>query len=224
MTIQTAGLPSGSGWSPLNRVQDQLQRAVSKGTVKTEDQDALSAAISDISAQLQAGGAGSTAAAATNGQTARPKIDDLISGEISSGKLTADQASELKSVFAQTAQRMHGHRHGPPPPSNDDSGDDGDSAAAPVTQASFVDFIKKLETALTASVDAVSGSNATTAATATTASATRPSSTQSPSDPKQLMLAFLKSLETALGGNNIYGASGTSSNSSAQAVLVNAMA
>jgi hypothetical protein len=215
------------------RMQGQLQKAVNNGTVKADDQDALSSALSDISAQLQANAAGSTGTPAPGGM--KSTIDGLISGEVSSGKLTEDQAGELKSVFAQAAQKMHGHhRHGMGRGGGADSdGDSDDASTDPITGApaaattSFADFLQKLETSLADSINGVAGTSASTdgtSATGSTQSTTAAAATGAASDPRQLMLSFLQKLETAMGGGNTYSPTGASGAANTQAVLVNALA
>ncbi len=92
---------SGSNYqSPLQLLQSELQSEVNSGAVSSTDQSALSSALTDINSSLQGGDAGSSG----NSTNAAPgdiksKIDSLIAGEVSSGKLTADQATELQGVF-----------------------------------------------------------------------------------------------------------------------------
>ena len=86
--------------SPLQRLQDELQSEVSSGAVSSSDQSALSSALTDIDSSLQS----SQASDQTSGTKPSPtdlksKIDDLIQSEVSSGKLTSDQATELQGVF-----------------------------------------------------------------------------------------------------------------------------
>lgn len=119
--------------SPLQRLQDELQSEVSSGAISSSDQDALSSALTDIDSSLQAGQSSS----GTGGTRPSPgdiqsKITDLISSEVSGGKLTSDQAAELQKVFSNTfasgspggpdgagapggvggAPRAGGHHHG----------------------------------------------------------------------------------------------------------------
>ena len=91
---------SSSTLSPLQKLQDQLQAEVNSGAISSSDQSALSSALTDITSTLQNG----TAADQAGGSSAAPgdlksKIDGLIANEVSSGKLTSDQATELKGVF-----------------------------------------------------------------------------------------------------------------------------
>ena len=82
---------SGSNYqSPLQKLQDELQAEVNSGTISSSDQDALSAALTDINSSLQ-GGPAVDPGSATNFSPSdlKSKIDGLIAGEVSSGKLTA---------------------------------------------------------------------------------------------------------------------------------------
>ena len=93
---------SGSNYlSPLQLLQNELQTEVSSGAISSTDQGALSSALNDINSSLQSDSPSSS----TGGSNATPgdlksKIDSLIAGEVSSGKLTSDQATELQGVFA----------------------------------------------------------------------------------------------------------------------------
>src|ERR1700712_2341284 len=106
--------------SPLQKLQSELLSEVNSGAVSTSDQDALSSALTDIDSSLQS----SRASDQANGTRPSPddlksKIDDLINGEVSSGKLTSDQATELQGIFkaafangpggAGGADGAHGH-------------------------------------------------------------------------------------------------------------------
>jgi hypothetical protein len=73
----------------------------------------LSAALTDIDSAMQA----SRASDQTSGTRPSPdqlksKIDDLIAGEVSSGKLTSDRAAELQGIFKAAFANGPG---GPPP-------------------------------------------------------------------------------------------------------------
>eukprot|EP01035_Chromulina_nebulosa_P032205 gene32206-42993_t len=81
-----------------DKLQQELQAEVTSGKISSTDQAALASALTDIDSSLQA-------SRSTDGSSKPPhgdfksKIDDLIAGEVSSGKLTDDQASALKDVF-----------------------------------------------------------------------------------------------------------------------------
>src|SRR5882724_866542 len=76
--------------SPLQRLQDELQSEVSSGAVSSSDQDALSSALTDIDSSLQSSRASDQASGTKpSSGDLKSKIDDLIAGEVSSGKLTS---------------------------------------------------------------------------------------------------------------------------------------
>ena len=89
-----SALSSNTYQSPLQRLQAELQSEVSAGTVSSSDESALSSALTDIDSDIKSGGGSSSS---TQGQPGdiKSKIDDLIQSEVSSGKLTSDQATEL---------------------------------------------------------------------------------------------------------------------------------
>ena len=149
--------------SPLQKLQDELQSEVNSGAVSTSDQDALSSALSDIDTSLQAGRASDQASGTrpVPGDL-KSKIDDLINGEVSSGKLTSDQATELQGVFktafangpgdaggAGGAHHGHGH-HGGAKPTDDASSSDGSSPSTSSTDDILQQFLQSLQDSLSA--------------------------------------------------------------------------
>jgi len=91
---------SGSGYlSPLQQLQAELQSEVNSGAISSSDQGALSSALTDINSSLQAGSAGNSGGTNSPPGDLKIKIDNLIAGEVSSGKLTSAQATELQGVF-----------------------------------------------------------------------------------------------------------------------------
>ncbi len=92
---------SSTGWG--SSIQSLLQNQVASGTIPTADQSALSSAISDIGTSLRSG-------ASTTGSM-QDRVSGLIDREVSGGKLTGDQATELKGLFAKAHVHMH-HTHG----------------------------------------------------------------------------------------------------------------
>ncbi len=125
---------SGSSYqTPLQKLQQELQADITSGKISTGDQDALSSALTDIDSSLQSDKSGQTASSKPpSPDDLKSKIDDLISGEVSSGKLTADQATELQGVFKSAfsgggAGGVKGHHggHGGPPPSDSTTSADG---------------------------------------------------------------------------------------------------
>ena len=138
---------AAQSFSPLSRLQDELTSEVSSGAISSSDQNALSAALTDIDSQMK-----SQMQSAGNGQPPSPtdmqsKINDLISGEVTSGKLTSAQADELKNVFAKAFQ---GGAGGPPPGVGGAGGDgSGDSNATSSTSSDasklLQDFLKLMK-------------------------------------------------------------------------------
>ena len=99
MTSITAA-SSNNYLSPLQQLQAELQSEVNSGAITSSDQTALSSALKDISSSLQSNGAGASASGANLPPgDLKSKIDDLIAGEVTSGKLTSAQAAELQGVF-----------------------------------------------------------------------------------------------------------------------------
>jgi hypothetical protein len=97
--------------SPRDLLQSELTAEVSSGTISSSDKTALSSALDDIDTALKAdASSGSKPASPEDMQS---KINDLISAEVKSGKLTSDQATELKNIFAK-AMPQHGPGSGQP--------------------------------------------------------------------------------------------------------------
>jgi hypothetical protein len=92
---------SNTSWG--SGIQSLLQKQVTAGTIPSGDQSALSSAISDIGNALQSGG--------TTAGSMKDQVSSAIDNEVSSGKLTTDQASELKGLFAKAHGAGHVH-HG----------------------------------------------------------------------------------------------------------------
>ena len=100
MTSISAASINNFHQSPLQRLQDELQSEVKSGAISSSDQDALAAALTDIDTAIQAGRASDEASGTRPSPgDLKSKIDDLINGEVSSGKLTSDQATELQGIF-----------------------------------------------------------------------------------------------------------------------------
>jgi hypothetical protein len=86
--------------SPLQKLQNELLSDVSSGVIGSSDKDALSSALTDIDSAMQSSRASDQASGTRpSPDDLKAKIDDLINGEVSSGKLTSDQATELQGVF-----------------------------------------------------------------------------------------------------------------------------
>ena len=190
--------------SPFERVQNTLKRDVNAGSISAADETALTAAISDIGSQLQAGGSSATAAPGapntagpTQPASMKDRVDSAIANEVSSGKLTSDQATELRQVFAQAHAHMHGaHGH---------HGGGGGGAIAALTSVD-IDPITG-----TSSVGGTSTASSPVAAVETAAT-----------HAVTALEAFLTQFKSAVSANGIYGAAGAST-SSPSSLLINAI-
>ncbi|MGJ5009949.1 hypothetical protein ACQR05_19425 [Bradyrhizobium oligotrophicum] len=156
---------SMSGFSPLDLLKQELTKEVSAGKVSSTDQTALSSALDDIDSALKSG-SGSSSSSSTSSTPPSPKemqskIDDLIQSEVDSGKLTTDQASELKNVFANAFSGGAGGAGGPPPgpPPSDDSSSDTTSSTSSSSSSSSSSQVEELLKKL---LEALQSSNSST--------------------------------------------------------------
>ena len=124
-------------FSPLTRLQDELASEVSSGAVNSSDQNALSAALTDIDSELKSQMQSAGGAQPPSPGDMKSKINSLIAGEVSNGKLTSAQADELKNVFANA---FKGGPHG----AGGDADGDGDSSAAASSTSSTSSDVSKL--------------------------------------------------------------------------------
>src|SRR5256885_6130079 len=100
--------------SPLQKLQDELLSEVNSGAISSSDKDALSTALTDIDSAMQASRTSDQASGTRpSPDQLKSKIDDLINGEVSSGKLTSDQATELQGVFKAAFANGPGGAGGP---------------------------------------------------------------------------------------------------------------
>ncbi|HMH99284.1 MAG TPA: hypothetical protein VK577_22355 [Bradyrhizobium sp.] len=168
MTSITA-ISSSNYQSPLQKLQDELQAEINSGTIGSSDQDALSSALTDIDSSLQSSRASDSAGGTRPSPgDLKSKIDDLIAGEVSSGKLTSDQATELQGVFKAAfangpggaggpdgAGGAHGRHdgHGGPPPTDSASSTDSTSSSSGASSADDIlqQFLQSLQESLSAS-------------------------------------------------------------------------
>jgi hypothetical protein len=171
---------SGTSYqSPLQKLQDQLQSEVNSGAISSSDQSALSSALNDIDSSVQSGQAGASSGSASSSPgDLKSKIDSLIANEVSSGKLTSDQATELQGVFKQAfaqgaadpegtggpggpggtggpggaGSAHHGHHggHGGPPPADAPSSTDGTSSTSSANDI-LQQFLQSLQSSLSSS-------------------------------------------------------------------------
>ena len=166
--------------SPLQKLQDELLSEVKSGAIKSSDQDALTSALTDIDSAMQASRT-SDQASGTRPSPAdmKSKIDDLIAGEVSSGKLTSDQATELQSFFKAAFANGPGGAggpggpggaggpppggHGGPPPADDaSSSDDTSSSSSTSIDDILKQFLQSLQESLSASSSTSYGATGTT--------------------------------------------------------------
>jgi len=163
-----SAISSSNYQSPLQKLQDELQAEISSGTIGSSDQDALSSALTDIDSSLQSSRASDSAGGTRpSPDDLKSKIDDLIAGEVSSGKLTSDQATELQGVFKAAfangpggaggpagAGGAHGHGGpGGPPPTDSASSTDSTSSSSDTSSANDIlqQFLQSLQESLSAS-------------------------------------------------------------------------
>ena len=168
--------------SPLQKLQNELASEVSSGAISSSDKDALSAALTDIDSAMQASRASDQASGTRpSPDDLKSKIDDLINGEVSSGKLTSDQATELQGIFKSAFANGPGGPGGPggaggpppggPPPSGDASSSD-DSSSSSSSSTSIDDILKQFLESLQESLSASSSTSyGATGATSSSSSA-----------------------------------------------------
>ena len=148
--------------SPLQKLQDELLSEVKSGAIKSSDQDALASALTDIDSAMQASRASDQASGTRpSPDELKSKIDDLIAGEVSSGKLTSDQATELQGIFKAAFANGPGGAGGaggpppggpggPPPADGASSSDDTSSSTTSIDDI-LKQFLQSLQESLSAS-------------------------------------------------------------------------
>jgi len=151
--------------SPLQKLQDELLSEVNSGAISSSDKDALSAALTDIDTAMHASRASDQASGTRpSPDQLKSKIDDLIAGEVSSGKLTSDQATELQGVFKAAFANGPGGAGGPggpggaggpppggPPPADGASSSDDSSSSTTSIDDILKQFLQSLQESLSAS-------------------------------------------------------------------------
>jgi len=153
--------------SPLQKLQNELLSEVTSGVINSSDKDALSAALTDIDSAMQSSRASDQASGTRpSPDEIKSKIDDLIAGEVSSGKLTSDQATELQGIFKAAFANGPGEAGGPggpdgprgaggpprggPPPDRASSSDDSSSSTSSIDDI-LKQFLESLQEQLSAS-------------------------------------------------------------------------
>jgi hypothetical protein len=140
-------------------LQDELLSEVNSGAISSSDKDALSAALTDIDFAMQASRASDQASGTRpSPDQLKSKIDDLIAGEVSSGKLTSDQVTELQGIFKAAFANGPGGAGGPPPggPGGPLPADGASSSDDPSSSTTSIDdilkqFLQSLQDQLSAS-------------------------------------------------------------------------
>jgi hypothetical protein len=162
--------------SPLQKLQDELLLEVNSGAISSSDKDALSAALTDIDSAMQASRASDQASGTRpSPDELKSKIDDLIAGEVSSGKLTSDQATELQGIFKAAFANGPGGAGGPggpggasgpppggpggPPPADGASSSDDSSSSTTSIDDILKQFLESLQESLSASSSTTYGVN-----------------------------------------------------------------
>lgn len=162
--------------SPLQKLQDELLSEVNSGAISSSDKDALSAALTDIDSAMQASRASGTR---PSPDELKSKIDDLIAGEVASGKLTSDQATELQGIFKAAFASGPGGAGGPPPggpggpPPADGASSSDDSSSSSTTSIEDIlkQFLESLQESLSASSSTTYGATGTSSGSSASFSA-----------------------------------------------------
>jgi hypothetical protein len=196
--------------SPLQQLQAELQSEVNSGAITSSDQAALSSALKDIGSSLQNGGAGTSASGANLPPgDLKSKIDDLIAGEVTSGKLTSAQATELQGVFKAAFANGAG--------SSSEAGGAATSIGAPAPTAE--------PPATGAAHHGHHGHHGGPPAGDATSSTDTTSGASNTSSAIDILQQFLQSLKDSLSSSSSssYGASGTPDTGNAGAASVSAL-
>src|ERR1700737_4104766 len=140
---------SSSYTSPLQKLQEELQAEAKSGAISSAAHSALCSALTDINPSLQSGHASQQSGNSNSSPgDLKSKIDGLIANEVSSGKLTSSQATELQGVFQSAFANggpggpggaggaHHGHHGGPPPPDSSSSTDSTGSTSSTSSSSS----------------------------------------------------------------------------------------
>jgi hypothetical protein len=93
----------GGMMSPREMMQTQLSSAVSAGKINSTDKAALSSALTDIDSAMRSSG---PPAGGVSADAMKSKVNGLIDQQVKTGKLTSDQADQLKGLFQDFADKM----------------------------------------------------------------------------------------------------------------------
>lgn len=190
--------------SPRAMMDKRISAAVSAGTISATDQTALSGALDSIDSSLSASQSSGTKP--TGG--IKDRVDSLIADQVKAGTLTEDQASELKTIFAQGPG-------GTPGSSSADGSDSSDDMAM-----NGVGGVSGAKGHCGGHGGPPPASNDDDSSTTSTSSTADSASTQ-----LDTLISFLQKLRGSM-ASSTYGtsSSSTASDSSNSGMLVNAMA
>ena len=156
---------SSTTLTPLQKLQQELQAELASGKVATGDADTLSSALDAIDSSLQSDRAGQSGSTQSKPTDIKSKIEDLIDAQVSSGKLTSDQATELQGVFDAAFSGGAGGPRGAggpppgPPPSDSASTDSTDTTDSTDSTSDASTLLQKLLASLQESLAASSSSS-----------------------------------------------------------------
>ncbi|MGU3421387.1 hypothetical protein [Methylobacterium sp. D54C] len=186
-------------------MSDTISSALSAGTISSTDATALAGALSSIDGSLSSTSAASTSATSRSGldpSSMKDRIDGLIADQVSSGSLTADQATELKNLFAS---------HGRSTQSADATGDGTGDVAGP-------DGPPPGPPPGPAPTDAAGSGGRGASVSASTSTST--STTDAARTTNDLLSTFIQQLQSGQSGRVGYGASGTANSGAVSALLL----
>jgi hypothetical protein len=203
---------------PLQQLQAELQQEVDSGTINLSDENALSSALNDINSSLQGGSSSSSGSENSSPADLKSKVDSLIANEVSSGKLTQQQATELQNLFQNA---FSGGSQG--------AGSSGSLGTlnftqVPLDQAAFADALNGATPITAGAVPPSATGNTGSGGGANNSNGTNDSSgTES---AVQILQQFLQSLQNSTPSNATYNANGNatsinSSNPSLSSFLIN---
>lgn len=165
--------------SPLQKLQNELLSEVNSGVISSSDQDPLASALTDIDSAMQASRASDQASGTRpSPDEMKSKIDDLINSQVTSGKLTSDQATELQGIFKAAFANGPGGAGGaggPPPggpggPPPADGASSSDDTSSSSSTNSIDDILKQFLESLQETLSASSSSTTYSASGSSSAS------------------------------------------------------
>ncbi len=189
-----ASTTSSQTVSPLSLLEKELAAEVSSGEVSAADESALSTALKDIDAALKS--------QSTSAGDVQSKVEDLIDAAVDDGKLTSEQADELKNIFSQAFQGASGS-DGAATGAGDGGGTSSGTTATTSTDPADTNEDGVVSAAEQAAYDAkTSGASAV--------SSNSGNATSAETDPGKLLLDFLKVIQDLHGQSSNYTATGQS--------------